>query len=257
MLTVPRVSIITVVKNNVQCIDSCIRSVLSQKYPEIEHIVIDGGSTDGTLDIINRHSGSLSKVVSGPDKGMYDAMNKGIDAASGDIVGILNADDLYEDPFVVDSVVAAMGDDKVDTCYGDLVYVDADDPHRVFRYWHSGVYDPRRFYQGWMPPHPAFFVKRRVYEQHGMFNLALGTAADYELMLRLLLKHHVSAVYLSRVLVRMRTGGASNASLRKRLIAHRMDRQAWRVNELTPKPWTLLFKPLRKLGQYFQRPSSV
>jgi glycosyltransferase len=142
----------------------------------------------------------------------------------------------------------------VDACYGDLCYVDRADPSRVVRYWRAGEFGPRRFANGWMPPHPTFFVRRSMYEQHGLYREDLGTAADYEMMLRLLVKHRVRVAYIPRVLVHMRSGGASNASLAARLRANRMDRAAWRVNGLRPYPWTTLAKPLRKVGQWWSRP---
>jgi glycosyltransferase len=182
-------------------------------------------------------------------------MNKGIALASGDVIGILNADDFYADENVIARIAAAFGDESVDACYGDLVYVDTIRTDKVFRYWRSGDYRAERFYHGWMPPHPSFFARRALYDQYGSFNLALGSSADYELMLRFLLRYGAKAVYIPAVLVKMRTGGVSNASLRNRLQANRMDRLAWRINGLLPRPWTLYMKPLSKLNQFFRRRS--
>jgi glycosyltransferase len=147
-------------------------------------------------------------------------------------------------------VRAAFADPAVAACYGDLCYVDRTDPARVVRYWRAGAFRPERFRQGWMPPHPTFFVRRRLYAELGVYREDLGTAADYELMLRFL-KHGVRLAYIAEVLVHMRRGGASNASWRARLAANRMDRQAWRVNGLRPYPWTTWVKPLRKVGQWW------
>jgi glycosyltransferase len=248
-----KISIITVSFNNAVTIETTLSSVASQTGDTIEHIIIDGGSTDGTLDIINRYRSGLAHVITESDNGIYDAMNKGISLASGDIIGILNADDFYANDNVIAQIAAVFEDDSVDTCYGDLEYVDTFNTTKVFRYWRSGEYRPEKFFHGWMPPHPTFFARRALYEKYGDFNLALGSSADYELMLRFLLKHGATAVYIPDVLVKMRTGGVSNASFRNRLRANRMDRLAWQINGLPPKPWTMYMKPLSKLLQYFRR----
>ena len=217
----------------------------------IEHIIIDGGSTDGTLEILKQHSNENLKIISEPDQGPYDAMNKGIKMASGDIIGILNADDFYADDRVLESVAEVFEDPSVDSCYGDLEYVDREDTEKVIRHWNSGPHDRKNWYRGWMPPHPTFFVRRTVYEKYGLYRLDMGTAADYELMLRFLFKHGITTRYIPRVLVKMRLGGLSNVSLKNRIQANLMDRRAWRVNGLKPKPWTLWMKPGAKMGQWF------
>jgi len=227
-------------------------SVREQRVP-LEHIVIDGGSTDGTLGIIERHRSHLAKVISEKDNGLYDGMNKGIKIATGDVVGILNADDVYAHANVLKHVVPVFDDPSMESCYGDLVYVDSHNSDRIIRVWHAGNYSCRRFYWGWMPPHPAFFVRRDIYEKYGMFNLSLGSSADYELMLRFLLKYRISSVYISDTLVKMRVGGKSNASLKNRIIANKNDRLAWKVNELRPYPGTLMLKPILKIGQFFTK----
>jgi glycosyltransferase involved in cell wall biosynthesis len=203
------------------------------------------------MDIVERHSGSLTKVVSEPDMGIYHAMNKGLRLATGDVVGILNADDYYPSDDVLAKVIEAFSNPDVDACYGDLVYVDSKDASKVVRFWRSGDYNSRKFHWGWMPPHPTFFVRRSVYQKYGLFNLELGSAADYEIMLRFLLKHRLKAVYIPQVLVHMRTGGVSNATVANRLKANKMDRKAWSVNGLRPYPCTLWLKPVRKIGQWF------
>lgn len=248
----PSISIVTVVLNGVSTISDCIESVRSQSVTA-EHIVVDGGSTDGTLDVIERYRPTVASVIPGPDRGIYDAMNKGILAATGDVVGIHNADDFYAHEGVIANVKEVFSDEAADSCYGDLIYVDAADTARVIRSWRAGPYDVSRFYRGWMPPHPTFFVRRAVYEKYGLFNLSLGSSADYELMLRFLLKHRITSRYIPETLVKMRIGGTSNASLVNRLRANRMDRLAWRVNGLKPHSWTTLLKPLSKLPQYWRR----
>ena len=244
-----RFSIITVSLDAEDTIAHCIESVMNQPV-ETEHIVIDGQSADKTLDITDRYSAHLAKVISEPDQGLYDAMNKGLKLATGDIIGLLNADDFYPTGEVLSRVLQAFEDPSIDACYGDLVYVDRTDINRNIRYWRAGFPDPGKFYHGWMPPHPTFFVRRVLYEQYGLFRTELGTAADYELMLRFLLKYKIKTAYIPQTLVHMRTGGVSNINIKNRILANRMDRKAWEVNDITPYPWTLIAKPIRKLGQW-------
>jgi glycosyltransferase len=192
----------------------------------------------------------VSRILSEKDNGIYDAMNKGIGLATGDVIGILNSDDMYTDGEVLQKVAEAFADPKVMTVYADLQYVDQDNPEKVIRTWKTGQFRKKSFYYGWMPPHPTFFVRREVYDQVGLFNTSLRSAADYELMLRILLKYGMSVVYIPHVIVRMRAGGMSNASLRNRLRANKEDRMAWKLNGLQPYFFTLYMKPLRKIPQY-------
>lgn len=245
-----KLSIITTVLNSVTTIQNCIESVCDQNH-DVEHIIIDGGSTDGTLEIIKNYKPCLAKVISEPDEGIYDAMNKGIASAGSDVIGILNSDDFYAHPEVLSMVADIFNSTGIDSCFGDLVYVDSIDTSKVIRKWKSGPFNERSFYWGWMPPHPTFFVRRSVYQKYGVFNLELGSAADYELMLRFLVKNKISTSYIPEVLVKMRAGGMSNASLKNRLQANSMDRKAWKVNGLKGYPWTTYLKPLRKIGQFF------
>ena len=423
-----RLSILTPSFNSVRTLADNLESVRGQEGGEVEHIVIDGGSGDGTVDLLRGHGAcpperqrpsetrrreaqgdcprkegppvgrtQITQIgadfadysfryVSEPDRGMYDALNKGVAIATGDVIGQLNADDFYAHPGVLARVARAFEETGADVVYGDLVYVSGDPidgigseeaqedfprkeafpaggtwitqitadstdcgtteqridsppnapkaperldgrergeaqgagltdgvpptggtritqitadstdygtteqrtdsppkapkrldgtgrgaargeggtegagtgpaprGYRIVRYWRSGPYDPKLFYRGWMPPHPAFFARREAYARLGGYRLDLGTAADYELMLRFLLKGGLRVAYVPEVLVCMRVGGASNRSLRARWRAHRMDRRAWKVNGLKPRPWTLLLKPLRKLPQWWRRP---
>jgi glycosyltransferase len=244
------VSIITVAYNSAETIRDTLESVRQQTYPYVEHIVVDGASTDGTADIA-RAFGHVARVVSEPDRGAYDAMNKGIALAQGNIIGLLNADDAYASPDAIKWVVDTLQQTGADTCYADLQYVRRDRPDRVVRHWHSGPFRPERFRSGWMPPHPTFFTYKKYYEALGGYDTRLRLSADYELMLRFLYKHRLSASYLPRVLVRMRLGGMSNASLRQRWRANREDRLAWQMNHLTPGLLTLWLKPLRKIPQFW------
>lgn len=248
-----KVSIITVSYNSAETINDCILSVLGQSYPHIEYIIVDGNSTDKTLDIISSHREGIHTVISEPDDGIYHAMNKGIAACTGDVVGILNSDDVYADENVIADVVKLLTSSGAAACYGDLVYVNRTDLDKVQRTWISGPYQREKFLKGWMPPHPTFYLKREFYEQYGDFNLEFRTSADYELMLRMLFKNELSAAYLSRTLVRMRAGGQSNLSLKNRLRANREDRRAWSVNGIKPSFLTIIRKPLSKIGQFLKK----
>jgi glycosyltransferase involved in cell wall biosynthesis len=249
----PKVSIITVCYNSATTIDDTIQSVLSQTYPNIEYIIIDGLSTDNTLEVVNNYQDKISKIFSEKDNGLYDAINKGISLASGDIIAILNSDDFYIDNNVINDVVEKFEKEKTDTLYADLYYVDTVDTNKVVRHWVSGNYKNGLFFKGWMPPHPTFFVKKEVYNKYGTFNLDFKSAADYEIMLRFIHKHKIKIGYLPRVIVRMRIGGVSNNSLLNRIKANREDKKAWIINGLRPKPYTLLFKPLSKLMQFVKK----
>jgi glycosyltransferase len=244
-----KISIITATYNSAATIRDTLEAIAVQHHPDIEHIIVDGGSNDDTLDIIASYP-HVSKLISGKDDGIYDAMNKGISVASGEIIGILNSDDLYTDDRVLSDVAAVFANPEVMTVYADLQYVDPGDLRKVRRRWISGPFKRNNFYYGWMPPHPTFFVRRQVYDRAGVFNLDLRSAADYELMLRILVKLGIAAHYIPRVIVKMRSGGASNASLFNRLRGNKEDRMAWKLNGLKPYFFTLYLKPLRKINQF-------
>ena len=245
-----KISIITVCFNSGQTINDTIQSVLNQSYQYIEYIIIDGLSNDNTLDIANKYKDKIDYIISEKDDGMYDAINKGISLASGDIIGILNADDFYTDNDVIKDVVNKLSQSKCRALYANLYYVDRLNTNKIIRYWKSGYYSAKRFIYGWMPPHPTFFVYKSVYREYGKFNLDLKSAADYELMLRFLYKFKVAAVYLDRVVVKMRVGGISNVSLKNRIKANREDKKAWQINNIKPSLFTFYLKPLRKLFQF-------
>jgi glycosyltransferase len=246
-----KVSIITIAYNSAETIEDTIKSIIAQDYSNIEYIIIDGGSTDKTLSIVDKYKDSITTIISEPDKGIYDAMNKGVQNATGDIVGILNSDDLYANKSVVTRIVNAIG--SKDSIYADLVYVDRDNTDKVNRYWKSGKYKKGIFKKGWMPPHPTFFIKKLYYDKYGTYNLRLKSAADYELMLRMLHKHDISVVYLQEIITKMRVGGQSNVTLLNRLKANKEDRLAWKINDLRPGILTLTIKPLRKISQFFKK----
>jgi glycosyltransferase involved in cell wall biosynthesis len=246
------VSIITTTFNSANTIADTMRSVEEQDYPHIEHIVVDGHSQDETLDIVQQYP-HRATLISEKDDGIYDAMNKGIRAATGEIVGILNSDDMYTDARVISKVVTTFEDPSVQACYADLQYVDAMNTSLVTRTWRSGDHDERSFYWGWMPPHPTFFVRKSVYDLVGLYNTHMQSAADYEMMLRIFVKQNMRVVYIPQFMVKMRTGGVSNMSLKNRLRANGEDRKAWRINGLKPYFFTLYLKPLRKIRQFLKK----
>jgi glycosyltransferase involved in cell wall biosynthesis len=248
-------SIITVVYNGVAHIAEAIASVLGQTGCQVEYIVIDGGSTDGTQAVIESFDTRIAHSVSEPDRGIYDAMNKGLALACGDVVGMLNADDLYAGPDVLAKVATAFEREPIDCCYGDLRYVSAD-LARVVRYWRSGPYSPASFARGWMPPHPTFFVRRSVYARCGGFDLRYRIASDYELMVRLLKHERLRCVYIPEVLVDMRIGGHSNRHAAAIWNKSREDFRILRQHGQGPLSAlaTLALKNTRKLPQLFTRP---
>jgi len=231
-----KVSIITVCWNSAKTIANAIQSVVNQNYPNIEYIIIDGGSTDGTLEIINQYKSVVTK---------------------GDYVGILNSDDVYADYDILTKVVEKMESEKTDSVYGDLVYVAENNPQQITRYWKAGNFNSENFRQGWMIPHPTFFVRREVYQKHGIFNPSFKIAGDYELTLRFLYRYRVSASYIPEVLVVMRTGGVSNQNLKNRIKANMEDKRAWLVNQIPAPVHTRFFKPVRKIPQLFRYPQRV
>ncbi len=248
-----KVSIITISYNSAETIEDTIKSVVSQDYPNIEYIIIDGASKDATLSIVDKYKDKIAKVISEKDKGIYDAMNKGVQNATGDIIGILNSDDYYYDTTVISEVVRLFEQEKTDGLYADLVYVDRADSEKIIRYWKSGKYTLGKFLKGWMPPHPTFFVKKEVYTHFGLYNTDLRSAADYEFMLRVIHKHKISLTYMPRVLTKMRVGGMSNVSLKNRWRANMEDRRAWKINGIKPRWYTLTVKPLSKLFQFLNK----
>ncbi|RII27767.1 MAG: glycosyl transferase [Geobacter sp.] len=248
-----KISIITAVYNNRKTIRNCIESVLAQSHSSIEYIVVDGGSTDGTIEIIKSYGEKISHFISEQDKGMYYAINKGIGVSSGDVIGILHSDDFYATDDILRTVDAHMTTYATDSCYGDLLYVRKDSTDKIVRYWKSCPYREGLFLKGWMPPHPTFFVRRNIYEKYGGYNTSFRIAADYELMLRFLLKYKVSTVYIPEIIVRMRTGGTSNGSLRNMIIKSLEDYRAWTVNSLPRRFYTIPLKNVSKVSQFISR----
>ncbi|AEF85586.1 glycosyltransferase, group 2 family [Treponema primitia ZAS-2] len=244
-----KISIITVCYNSESTIRDTFESVLKQNYPDIEYIVIDGQSTDMTVTLIKEYECKFRgrmRWISEHDKGIYDAMNKGIKMASDSIIGILNADDFYTSNDILEIVNKTITEKDVDSCFGNLLYIKDDKP---YRYWKSGK--NRAFKYGWMPPHPTFFVKKSIYEKYGLYRFDCGLNADYELMLRLLDKNKISTIWIDKTFVYMRAGGSSNNGIRSRINAVIDDKNAWVVNKLSMPFFVLLLKKARKFPQFF------
>ncbi|MEM6690676.1 MAG: glycosyltransferase family 2 protein [Planctomycetota bacterium] len=252
-----RVSVVTAVRNCATTLPDAIESVRMQTHSEIEYIVVDGLSDDGTHEVVESASDRVNQSIREADDGIYSALNKGLSHATGDIVGFLHADDCLDHPKAIANVAQAMSSREIDAVYGDLLYVDAGETQKVIRYWKSGSYGIGRFRRGWMPPHPTVYMRREVYDRYGGFREDFGSGADYECLLRMMVRHRIRVSYLPTVMVRMRLGGASNSSLRGRLAANRSDRRAWLENGLKPPVGLRLTKPLSKLPQYFRRPPAT
>ena len=244
-----KVSIVTVVYNNRDTIAQAIESVRSQRHADVELIVVDGASSDGTRDVLAQYASKITVLVSEPDRGIYDALNKGIGLATGDIIGFLHSDDLLADREAITRVVACMKDSTVDAVFGDLVYVRQEDTARVVRTWRAGAFNRTSLARGWMPPHPTFYARRSVYERLGNFDTTFRIAADYDCMLRFL-KAGIRVRYIPHLQVRMRVGGASNRSLANIVRKSREDFRVLRKNEIGAVV-ALVCKNFRKLPQFF------
>lgn len=244
-----KISIITIAYNSGHSIADAINSVLAQTYPDIEYIIVDGKSKDQTVEIVKSYGDRIAKFVSEPDKGIYDALNKGIRMATGDVVGFMHSDDLFASNEIIAKVAGIFQQQEVDSIYGDLQYVYKNDTTKVLRYWKSGKFSRTKLKLGWMPPHPTFYVKKKIYDQYGLFNTEFRIAADYDTMLRFLGKHRISSVYLPTVMVKMRVGGASNRSLKNIIKKSKEDMKAIHDNHFG-SVFTLVFKNLRKVTQF-------
>lgn len=245
-----KVTLITVTLNSEKYLEGCIRSVMEQDHKDIEHIIIDGVSTDGTLAIIEKYNDHISRWVSEKDYSMYDAINKGMKLATGDIIGTLNSDDVLASPDVISSIVQCFEKEKVNAVYGDLLYVDQHDTSKVMRQWKGGAFRRSKFRFGWMPAHPTFYFYRNLLDKCGYYETHFFTAADYEFMTRYLFYHNVGAAYVNKLIVKMRMGGMSNGNILRRLRANRRDYLAMKKNKI-PFAFVVSFlKPLIKLHQY-------
>jgi glycosyltransferase involved in cell wall biosynthesis len=242
-----KISIITVCYNSAETIRETIDSVLSQTYPEIEYVIIDGLSADGTIDIVKSYGTKITKFISEKDKGLYDAMNKGIDMATGDIIGILNSDDLYAHPGVISHVASLFDEQDIDVAYGDLFYFKTGFPDVSLRTYKGGNFSLKRVQYGLMPPHPTFFIKRDVYEKYGKFDLQFTLSADFDLILRFLGIHKVRFAYIPQILVKMRTGGKSTSSLRRTFTMNREDLESCRKHGIPTNIFKFYLKYLIKI----------
>jgi glycosyltransferase involved in cell wall biosynthesis len=250
-----KISIVTVCYNSELFISSAIDSVLSQTYPDIEYIIIDGGSKDGTVSIVDSYGDKVAHFVSESDKGIYDAMNKGINIATGDIIGFLNSDDFYVRDDVLSRVIDVFEDNpSLEACYADLIYVDQLDISKKKRYWKSSKFITGLFAKGWCPPHPTFFVRRSVYARFGIFNLDYRLASDNEMMMRLLEVHKINTNYIPEVWIKMRIGGVTNKNLKNLFLQNIEILSALRKNGLSSNPISFFFhKIILRLRQRLHR----
>mgnify|MGYP005998969565 FL=1 len=252
-----KISIITVVWNSVKTIKDTIESVLSQKYKNIEYIVIDGGSTDGTLSLLESRRDQLSALVCEPDEGIYDAMNKGIKLAKGDVIGFLNSDDFYLNNEVISKVAREFArDPSLDANYADLIYVDKINTSKVVRYFKSSEFKQGLFLKGWCPAHPTFFVRKSIYKRHGNFDLNYRLASDVELMMRFLEKHKIKSLYTPEVWVKMRMGGVSNKNLKNIWLQNKEILNSFYKNGLQINPiFFFIYKIISRIQQYIKKKS--
>ena len=251
-----KISVITVCYNSAETIGHTLRSVREQTYENIEHIVVDGGSTDNTLEVVAAEGKHVANLVSEKDNGIYDAMNKGIALSSGEVIGFINADDFYASPNVLKDIAKVFEKDGLDSCFGDLCYVSQSDPTRIVRYWRSKNFASGSFEAGWCPPHPTFFVRRSVYRRLGGFDLSFKIAADFELMARYLEVAGITSCYIPRVIVKMRLGGTTNRNLTNIVKQNSEIRQALRKLGLKfSLAKFLLPKLMSRAMQFIRRPA--
>jgi glycosyltransferase len=251
-----KISIITVVWNNKETIKDAINSVLFQTYEDIEYIVVDGNSSDGTIEIIKSYGNKITKFVSEKDKGIYDGLNKGISLAIGDIVAFLHSDDIYASDSIIEEISKVFkSDESLDGIYGDLVYTSKNDTSKVLRYWKSKKFYKNLLSKGWMPAHPTFFLKRKVYEKYGNFDLDFKIAADYDFMLRVL-KSGIKVEYIPKVLYKMRVGGESNKSIKNIILKSKEDLKALKRNKVGGI-FTLIIKNLSKIKQFINKKGKI
>ena len=251
-----KITVITVTYNSAATIVDALRSIAAQTHADLEHLVIDGGSTDATLALVAEHGARVTRVVSEPDHGIYDAMNKGMRLATGELVGCLNSDDVFATPHVLADVARSAAEHGADAVYGDITYFDPTRADPLVRYWQAGSYSPGKLRLGWMPPHPSLYVRRTIIERIGVFDPLLRIAGDYEFMLRLFSLPGLKTAYLPKVLVHMRVGGASQRSIGALLLKSREDLQALRRHRLGGVV-ALVCKNLRKVPMFFARPPAT
>ena len=249
-----KISIVTACYNSVATIRDTLRTIQMQTHQDIEHIIIDGGSTDGTLEILEKNKAHIAHLTSEPDNGLYDAMNRGVAKATGDIIGLLNSDDMLAHENVLANVNNKLVDPAIDACYGDLVYVDQKNTDKVVRYWKSSPYKPGLIAKGWIPAHPTFYARKEVHDKYGMlFNLDYKLAADYELLLRLLYTHEINVAYIPDLMIKMRLGGTTNKSLKNILNQNKEIMRALNSHNYQYSPIKMMCNKLIDRVQQYQR----
>lgn len=245
-----KISVVTAVYNRADTIAEAIESVQAQTHPDLEHVIQDGGSSDGTLERIRANANAQARLVSQRDGGIYDAINRGIERASGEVIGLMHSDDIYAHGRVLEQIAERFADPSIDGVYGDLQYVAAHDTSKVVRHWKSGDYKPEKLGRGWMPPHPTLYLRRAVFDRLGLYDTSFTIAADYDAMLRYLARGGIRLAYIPEVLVKMRLGGESNRSLGRIVRKSREDYRAIRRNGVGGV-MTLAAKNVGKVGQFF------
>ena len=245
-----KVSIITVCYNSADTIISAINSVLSQDYNDIEYIIVDGNSNDRTQDIVESFGSKIDYFVSENDDGLYDAMNKGINISTGEIVGFINSDDFLSHKSIISNIVGHFKLTNAQIVYADTQHIKRDHSNKVTRYWKAGDFSESKYRKGWMPPHSSTYIKKSVYDAYGNFRNDLKIAADYELLLRFIIKHKIKPFYLPEVATLMRVGGISNGSIKNRLKSLYEVYRSWELNNLKVSPLIIIFKPLSKISQF-------
>ena len=246
-----KISVITVCYNSEGYIEDAVKSVICQRYKDVEYIIVDGASCDNTLSIIDKYKDHIDLLISEPDKGIYDAMNKGIEAATGDYIAFLNSDDFYTSDDALSQVAKSLKKSKTDCIFGNINYVRTEEPSMIVRKWRTGEFVDGGFQLGWHPAHPTFIVKRDVYKKYGGFDLSFSLAADFELMLRFLVHYQISHVYLDKVIIHMRLGGATSSSLSNSIKQNKECYNAFKKNNIKVSVFYPLLRILPKLKQFF------
>jgi glycosyltransferase involved in cell wall biosynthesis len=249
LINMAKVSIITISYNNSKTIAETIESVIKQTYKNIEYIIVDGKSVDNTVGIIKSYGASITKFISEKDSGIYDAMNKGIMLARGDIIGFINADDKLNSDNCISEIVNVFQADDLDIVYGDKIYTKNNNTDKIVRYWKAGEYNRKNFKRGWMPPHLSTYIKASFYQKHGKFRTDFRIAADYELMFRFMYKYKAKSKYLPMVIARMRIGGISNKSIKNILVSNYEVYKSWKINGFHISPFIIARKPISKVTQ--------
>jgi glycosyltransferase involved in cell wall biosynthesis len=245
-----KISIITVVFNNQNRISISIDSVINQSDADIEYIVVDGGSSDNTPVIVNSYGDKISKFICEPDKGIYDAINKGIRVATGDVIGILHSDDIFGNGQIISQIIEVFKQTGVDGVYGDLIYVNKENPDKVIRYWKSCPFKKDLLKKGWMPPHPTLFLRRKIFDNYGLYDTGFKISSDYDFILRIMSRPELKFEYFPQIITRMRVGGMSNRNLKNIFLKSKEDLRAMRKNK-TGGWVALLMKNFSKVGQFF------